>query len=305
MITLTRILVPHDFSETSEAAVAFASGLAETFHAALDVLHVNEVDTDMLAEYADGRHAGPAEAIRQRLMKSVIRDEKTTQLGAEFHVRPGTPYVEISRFAKDRTIDLIVMGTHGRGFVGHTIMGSVAEKVVRTAPCPVLTLRGPQRESLVPNILVALDFEPASDTALTYGRALGRMFGARLHVLHVMDNDFLRPMFSDPHVLAARASQQVSDRLTDEDRTALHATAVVEMSDTPADTIVEYATKAPIDLIIVGTHGRRAFDRFLIGSVAERVVRTAPCPVLTVRHPEREFVELDSAPTAVPTPTRE
>jgi nucleotide-binding universal stress UspA family protein len=303
VITLKRILVPHDFSETSAAAVTYASALAGTFQAALDVLHVNELDTDMLAGFLDGRHASLAEAIRQRLMKSVTLDEKTTQLGAEFHVRPGTPHVEISRFAKERKADLIVMGTHGRGFVGHTVMGSVAEKVVRTAPCPVLTLRGPQRESVVPNILVAFDFDPASDTALTYGRELARRFGARLHVLHVIENYFLRPIASDPHVLAARASQQVSDRLTDEDRAELRAMAVVEMSDTPADAIVEYATKASVDLIIVGTHGRRAFDRLLMGSVAERVVRIASCPVLAVRHPEREFVEPDSPQTAVPTST--
>jgi nucleotide-binding universal stress UspA family protein len=303
MIALKRILVPHDFSETSTEAVRYAIALSRNFGARLYFLHVgHDAVNQFEMEFPIGLEDALEDGVRERLLRLVTPLENA-ELNPEFAVRPGTPAAEIVRYAEDEDIDLIVMGTHGRGFMGHMMMGSVAEKVVRTAPCPVLTLRGPQRESVVPNILVAFDFDPASDTALTYGRELARRFGARLHVLHVIENYFLRPIASDPHVLVARASQQVSDRLTDEDRAELRAMAVVEMSDTPADAIVEYATKASVDLIIVGTHGRRAFDRLLMGSVAERVVRIASCPVLAVRHPEREFVEPDSPQTAVPTST--
>src|SRR5687767_14709767 len=149
--------------------------------------------------------------------------------------------MEISRFAKECDVDLIVMGTHGRGFIGHALMGSVAEKVVRTAPCPELTVRCPQLAPVVPNILVALDFGPASDTALTYGRTLARMSGATLHVVHVMENYFLRPVVSDPYTLVARARNRVCERLTDEDCVALRATVTVEVSDAPAHAIVDYA----------------------------------------------------------------
>jgi nucleotide-binding universal stress UspA family protein len=156
-----------------------------------------------------------------------------------------------------------------------------------------LTVRGPQPESIVPNILVALDFTPVSDVALTYARTLARAFGGRLHVLHVMENYFLRPVVSDPYALAAGARWRVCDRLTDEDSVLLHAAVSVEVSDAPAEAIVSHAMDSAIDLIVIGTHGRQGASRLLLGSVAERIVRTAPCPVLTVRHPEREFVAAD------------
>jgi nucleotide-binding universal stress UspA family protein len=142
-------------------------------------------------------------------------------------------------------------------------------------------------------VLVATDFGEASEAALTYGRALARTFGADLHLLHVMENTFLRPIASDPLALKAATYNRLNSRLTAADRADLHARAVVEVSDEPAGVIVEYARGFGIDLIVTGTHGRRGAAHVLMGSVAEHVVRKAPCPVLTVRHPEREFVVED------------
>ena len=147
------------------------------------------------------------------------------------------------------------------------------------------------------NILVATDFGPASDAALTYGRALANQFGARLHLLHAAENDFLRATVTDPHVLRAGVARQLEERLTADDRER-SAHVVLETSDHPAEAIIEYAKHARIDLIVMGTHGRTGVAHLLGGSVAERVVRTAPCPVLTVRHPEHEFVLPDAAPVA-------
>ena len=148
---------------------------------------------------------------------------------------------------------------------------------------------------LLKQILVPIDFGEASTVALTYGRALARAFGASLHLLHVMENPFLRPTAADPAMLKAAAARHLGERLTDEDRATLHATAALETSDDPAGEIVKYAKAYGIDLVVMGTHGRGAVAQLLVGSVAEKVVRTAPCPVLTVRHPEREFVVPDAA----------
>lgn len=155
---------------------------------------------------------------------------------------------------------------------------------------------------LLKNILVATDFGEASDAALTYGRDLARSYDATMHVLHVADNVLVR--FADDTSIAVLpdlqdkveegARQRLHALVTEEDRTLLRAKSVVVTSLAPAETIVEYAKEHHIDLIIMGTHGRRAFEHLLMGSVAERVVRTAPCPVLTVRHPEREFVGPDA-----------
>ena len=148
------------------------------------------------------------------------------------------------------------------------------------------------------NILIATDFSDASEAALTYARALAQTFNADLHLLHVMENTFLRPIPTEPLALKAAVYNRLNTRLTDADRAALRARAIVEVSDEPAAVIVEYAKSFPIDLIVTGTHGRRGAVHVLMGSVAERVVRTAPCPVLTVRHPEREFVFADDKPAA-------
>lgn len=146
MITLKNILVPHDFSETSDAAMQYAVALARTFGAKLEVLHVSDkARFEMATEFPLGLDLSLEDAIREHLLK-IMATRDFTELKPAFEVRTGTPYLEIVRYAKDRNVDLIVMGTHGRGFVAHAVMGSVAEKVVRHAPCPVLTVRHPHPE---------------------------------------------------------------------------------------------------------------------------------------------------------------
>lgn len=150
------------------------------------------------------------------------------------------------------------------------------------------------------HVLVAVDFDEISNVALTYARGLASAYGAQLHVMHVMENPFLRPMANDPRVVEAGVHKRLLDTLTEHDRTTLRAVPVLRTSDAPAEEIVKYAQAEPIDLIVMGTHGRPGVAHFLVGSVAEKVVRTAPCPVLTVRLPKRDSV----ATEAVATPTQ-
>ena len=145
------------------------------------------------------------------------------------------------------------------------------------------------------HILVAVDFDETSDKALAYARGLAKNFGAHLHMLHVMENLFLKPMANDPRDIEAGISRRLADRLTPEER-ATHARAVLRKSDAPAEEIVKYATEEPIDLIVIGTHGRSGIKHLMMGSVAEKVVRSAPCPVLIVRPGGREFIH--ESPTA-------
>ena len=109
-----------------------------------------------------------------------------------------------------------------------------------------------------------------------------------------MENSFLRAKHADPHEHKAAVLRRLHEQITPDDCTALKAHVVLETSDNVADAIVDYAKSANIDLIVIGTHGRGAMAQLLVGSVAERVVRTAQCPVLTVKHPEREFVVPDA-----------
>jgi len=152
-------------------------------------------------------------------------------------------------------------------------------------------------------ILVATDFGEAAEVALNYGREFARRFGATLEVLHVCDSVAARGFGVDGFVpdlemlqreVETAARIQLDALLTDEDRTALKAKAVLRTSASPALAIVDYAKESGANLILMGTHGRGAMSHLLMGSVAERVVRFAPCPVLTLRHPEREFVLPDA-----------
>jgi nucleotide-binding universal stress UspA family protein len=152
------------------------------------------------------------------------------------------------------------------------------------------------------HVLVATDFSEPSEAALNYGRHFARTFGATLHVMHVVENVMARFAADAYPVMLPDLQREVEEAgekrllgsLTPDDMSELHAVPVVRTSAAPAAAIVEYAADAKVDLIIMGTHGRGAMAHLLMGSVAERVVRTASCPVLTVRHPQHEFIVPDA-----------
>lgn len=145
MAGIKQILVATDFSETSAAAVHQAAELAELLHAQLTVLHVVEEPFGYVGEMhaylpeVDAFRKTLNDAARTQLDKVLTTDE-AARWHARRLLRIGTPYVEIVRLAKDQGMDLIVVGTHGRGALSHLILGSVAEKVVRNSSCPVLTV---------------------------------------------------------------------------------------------------------------------------------------------------------------------
>lgn len=154
----------------------------------------------------------------------------------------------------------------------------------------------------ISNVLVATDFGPASDKALSYGREFARTFGAKLHVLHVVENPMV---YAGPDAvgvnfarfqadLEAAAQKSLDQVVSADDRRELNAVAVTRTGTGPAYEIAGYAKQAGIDIVIIGTHGRGLISHLLMGSVAEKLVRIAPCPVLTVRHPEHEFILPDA-----------
>jgi nucleotide-binding universal stress UspA family protein len=151
------------------------------------------------------------------------------------------------------------------------------------------------------NILVATDFSEPSEVAMMYGRDLTRSYGSTLHVLHVVE-DVNRRYSPEAGIvtvdlqndLEASARRHLDATITDDDRRTLKIVPCVETRLSVPAGITEYAHQHAIDVIIVGTHGRGPVRQFFVGSVAERVVRTAPCPVLTVREHEHEFIAPDA-----------
>jgi nucleotide-binding universal stress UspA family protein len=151
VISLHRILVPTDFSKHSEVALTYAVALAERFAAELFLLHVVQ---DLALFIPDAVAVAPPiappveqfTAAAREALERVTRTNHLERLSVRREVREGTPFYEIIRFAKEKEVDLIVMGTHGHAGLTHVLLGSVTEKVVRKAPCPVLTVRHPEHE---------------------------------------------------------------------------------------------------------------------------------------------------------------
>lgn len=151
MMNLKKILVPMDFSRFSAKALRYAEELAEKFHAELHMLHAFETVPIMNGEgiyFPPDVTAQEEEAARKILGEQEVNVSDSVRVVRELN--HGHPFVEIVRYAKEKDIDLIVMGTHGRGAISHMLLGSVAEKVVRKAPCPVLTVRDNEHEFVMP-----------------------------------------------------------------------------------------------------------------------------------------------------------
>jgi nucleotide-binding universal stress UspA family protein len=155
MPSIQRILVATDFSEASDAAMAYAKLIASSFGASLHVLHVLEDlaahawTTEVYVAALPGVHEEMERQARERL-EVVLSAEDRAKHHAVLALRSGSPFVEVVRYARDENIDLIVMGTHGRGAIAHILLGSVAERVVRKAHCPVMTVRQPSHEFVLP-----------------------------------------------------------------------------------------------------------------------------------------------------------
>lgn len=151
MITLKKILVPTDFSEHSAKAMRYGAELAAKFGAELHLLHAIETTPTM---YGDGAYFPPeTEAELEAAAVKQLNDLKldvTADLQVVRLAKHGHPFVEVIRYAKNSEIDLIVIGTHGRGAIAHMLLGSVAEKVVRKAPCPVLAVRDEEHDFVLP-----------------------------------------------------------------------------------------------------------------------------------------------------------
>lgn len=155
MIKLKRILAPTDFSDCSAHAVRYACEFAEVFGAEIHLLYVVEPPAAAYGEFGIG-YIGASEVqenVKRAAEKKLLELPSPPwpdKLETTRAVLEGTPFVEIVRYVKEQDIDLVVLGTHGRGAIAHMLMGSTAEKVVRKSPCPVLTVRPEGHEFVLP-----------------------------------------------------------------------------------------------------------------------------------------------------------
>lgn len=288
MIAFRQILHPTDFSEQAAQALDHALFLARQHDATLHVLHIAEVSdryfdedddlrarlTDRMGDYLDGHD--PAGIPLQ------------TIIDAGETAGPG-----IRDYARTQGIDLVVIGTHGRKGLRRMFVGSVAEAVVREAPCPVLAVRRHQRpfpEHPVDAVLAPLDLSEHGGAALPHALDLAARFDARLDVLYVFDNVDLPGIYGDIANPVPEVFPEVKAKAADALREAvaaaggeagLHVAYHVRRGE-PAEVIAEFAEECGSDYVALATHGRSGLSEALIGSTTEQVMRAAPCPVFVV-----------------------
>ena len=277
MIRIHSVLCPVDLSAVSERALRHAAALAAWYEAKLTVLFVRtghrvkwtERDLGAFVDSAVGTHT------------------------ARLLMADGDVVSEIVSLATVLPADFVIMGTHGISGVKHLLLGSVTERVLREAPCPVLTVPPriahdcPEVVSLG-TVVCALDFSPSSTRALDYAVSIARKAGGRLILLHALEwfDEEMEAPPSDGKAerlpTAERDARQALEELLTAEALACHPELVVGRG-APHEEVLRIVSEYGAELVVLGVHGRNAVDRTLFGSTTQRLTREATCLVLTVR----------------------
>ena len=300
MLEIRRILYPTDFSETAEQALQHALFLAEQFEAELHMLHAVVLHA---GDSPDGERKFPeppdilhhlfeiADSEMARLLEKTSAKTFTLR---EAKVRGFAAGEVILEYAANHDVDLIVMGTHGRRGPARVFLGSVAQEIVRHANCPVLTLRRtdePREIQAIENILVPVDFSDHSSNAVAYARQLGTLYGAKLQLLHAIEEP-VYPYFYTPaggysvpkqlEELRGKAEEALEKVLDEAPGPPIEVDKFV-VTGRPSTEVARFAVENDTDMIVIATHGLSGIERLLLGSTSEQVVRLAECPVFTVK----------------------
>jgi nucleotide-binding universal stress UspA family protein len=302
MIEIRRILCPVDFSDYSRRALDHAIAIARWYGSTVTVLHV--FSPALVAPYGPGpvilEPIVLIPADRDQLLaatKVFIEAEATPGVAIEAVVRDGKTAAEILDQATKMSADLLVIGTHGRSGFERLVLGSVTEKVLRKACCPVLTVPRrlpdavPSGPVLFKRILCAVDFSQSSMHALTYALSLAQEADGSLTVVHVLGAEFVGQVgLGEEHVsLAALQRQHEEEARKLLEKAVPESTAAYCTADTmlvrgkPWREILRIAADRQAELIVMGVQGRGAADLMFFGSTTQHVVREATCPVLTLR----------------------
>ncbi len=293
-MSYSRIAVTTDFSEESRRAFPAAASLARRFSAELHVVHLAQVPPAIISPWPE---VGPyflPEDIFEDVEKNVagLASSETafTGLNPRSRVVRGESMDAIADFIRDEKIGLLVVASHGFSGVKRLLLGSFAEKALRTAPCHVLVVRDGGKELAPRRILVPHDFSAAGKPSLAAAREWASAFQARARLLFVVEHaaglyDYAANMKGSFKEYLERVRTQALERfrrLVREEWKGVDAEAAASTGD-PAAEILREAKDFGADLIVLGTHSRSTLERFFLGSVTQKIVERATCPVLTVR----------------------
>ncbi|WP_263786534.1 universal stress protein [Salinibacter grassmerensis] len=299
MLAIDDLLVARDFSSVSDRAVRYALDVAARTGATLHVLHADVLHEAPDPDADEGRSPGDGfsrfrDAVKQEgTVSADALDAVTIKEVVRRDVSAGPAIVN---YATEADVDLIALGTHGRRGPSRILLGSVAEEVVRRSDQPVLSVRGDadgQSESsprIVDRILVPVDFSDPSRETLRTAKEWAALYDASIDVLHVVAKR-IQPAFYTGGVQSIYDMEpDIEQKMMDRLETFVADTGGPERTIRPhvvvgnaAPDIAEFVDTESVDLVAMSTHGRTGLDRFLLGSVAEKVVRYVHCPVLTMK----------------------
>lgn len=296
---LDRLLLPTDFSACADQALSHAIAVAERFDAELHILHVvNELDPDWYGiSDADDRAVKLRDQIQAEARDRLHELAPDTALDTTVALQHSFDVADsVTGYVDEHAIDLVVMGTHGRRGFDRLMLGNVADKVIRHTACPVMTVReeaslAGEQDVAFRDVLAPIDFSDPARQALEVSKAFAGAYHARLHLLFVAEKRTV-PTFSDTGIpgvgvvemdpkIVENAEQALAQLDADVDGPEVETHYHVRKG-TVSETIVDVAEDAEVGLIVMATRGLTGASRFLLGSNTERVVRGAPCPVLTI-----------------------
>jgi nucleotide-binding universal stress UspA family protein len=305
-LSIGNILVPIDFSKMSIQAIETAKGLAQPFGATIHLVHVHhwQYSADFMGpvissgflpvSFEEHRNKQLSEELKTVANKAGLSPRNQT------HLRTGaSPFHEICKLAQEIPADLIVMPTHGYTGLKHVFLGSTAERVVQHSPCPVFVVRKKRPSKTKPRlsinaVMVPVDFSDCSRKGLEYAIGFANDFGAKIILLHATYLGYIysaegTPLYDIPGLQKA-AREKAERQMQKLVRAAKFGGVKFETVFTEASPVLDicdFAKDHDVDLIITSTHGVTGFKHVLIGSIAEKVVRHAPCSVLVVpSHPQ-------------------
>jgi len=303
VITINRILCPTDFSELSRSALRHAVALARWYESEITLLYVAPAAI-AAAEVSYVPTAWVSPETREKLRRDLhafAEAARAEGLPVRVDIAEGNPALEILDTARSEAFDLIVMGTHGRHGLESWVLGSVTEAVLRSSPCPVLTVAPrtrPAPTARFDTILCPVDFSPTSAVTAHEASLLAAETEARLVLFHVIERvggpPGPVPAGFDRKAYRAEAEDNVRRRLRRLRAPGSDAEEAVAWG-WPDREILRVAREQPIGLIVMGAHGG-PMDSILFGSTAHKVVRRASCPVLVVPARAHALPEADPEP---------
>jgi len=297
-VNLKKIICTTDFSDASNIAVAYGTALAKEFKAKLYLSHV--IDLPSVGMYGDAFSypVGQQDRIIDYSRGYLERLIGETTVDWEPLIQMGHAAAEITRLAKEKSVDMVISATHGRSGLKRFLLGSVTGSILRTLPCPLLIVRGPEqgfvapeeREIRLERILVGCDFSPDSDLAIQYGLSLAQEFQSELFMAHVIEPPIYEDMIKRTEKseqafqqdLRVRLNEELKKMVPDEARNWCDPVTTL-LAGQPHEELVKYAVVQSINLIVMGFRGHSLMETLFVGSTADRVVRRAACPVLLVK----------------------